>query len=267
MPSLKEMFPSKYLQAEDLQRGRFTLVTIEKVYAGAARQTSAGAEPEIKWYLRLREFRKPMGLWGATARVIAEVLGADRTEQWEGRRINIYPSTYTSFGETKPCIAVDPHPVEAGLPAEASVGAGGGGLVNLHEKRPIPREAVERFLTHCRAVGKGWEDFLRWSKINAPDALALAFGVDFDAVPSGIVPAMKAYLDSLQLPAPGAAAGAGDAAGPGRSVVGQIKEIIDKRTGEVTPAPHTPSSVTFTPAAAAAAAASGSSVGDDDIPF
>ncbi|MFN0133457.1 MAG: hypothetical protein ACKVW3_13135 [Phycisphaerales bacterium] len=124
---LAQMFKSKFLQAEDLDPKQNTVVTIDKVYPSAARDRGNGEEPEVKWNLRLREFRKPMGLWKPTARMIAEVLGTDETDQWVGKRIAIYPSTYLSYGETKPCINVDKW-----LPEQVQ---GGGG------SRPRPRSS------------------------------------------------------------------------------------------------------------------------------
>lgn len=222
MATLRDMFPSKYLQSEDLPRGRNTTVTIERVYPGAATAARDGDEPTVKWMIRFREFRKPMTLWESNARLIAEICGSEDYETWRGKQVNIYPSTYTSFGQVKPCINVDKFPPEASLPPP---GPAGSALVITHDTRPIPREAMARFLGHLQAAGKTWDDFLRWCKLNAFEALSIAFGVELDAIPAGILPAMKAYLDVIAAPP----------AAPAKNVVGQLLEIIDKRTGEVTP--------------------------------
>lgn len=216
------MFPSKYLQADDLQKGQNAIVTIEKVFPAAAVQRG-GDEPEIKWMLRFREMRKPMGLWKTTAKAIAEVLGTPVTENWVGQQIAIYPSTYTSFGEVKPCINVDKWRPTQVQPSTT---------IAITDKRPIPGPLMLKFIAAIKAHGKAWDDFLRWAKLNKPDAMVMAFGVALDDVPMAVVPAMQAFSASLAAPAP--------------------RELVDTTTGEV-----------ITPATAKVESA----VLGDDIPF
>lgn len=235
---VSQMFPSKYLTAEDLPTGRNTLVTIERVYPVAARSNAYGDEPETKWMMRLAEFRKPMTLWRTNAKLIADVMGTDDTDQWIGRRIAIFPSTYTSFGEIKPCINVDPQwrDTQPRPPA-------GTALVVAHDTRPIPAEAMQRFFCHLSKHGKRWDDFLAWCKANSQEALTMAFGQGMEAIPSGILPAMKAFLDSLSLPADaGAKVEAARTAG--------YRELVDGATGEVISGGRPPDPV-----------------GEEDIPF
>lgn len=240
MPSLRDMFPSKYLQSEDLPHGRNTTVTIEKVYPGQARANNHGDEPEVKWMIRFREFRKPMTLWQSNAKMIASLLGSEDVDTWRGKQVNIYPSTYTSFGEVKPCINVDKFPVEAG---RAPVGA----IVPANDGRVVPVAAIERFLGHLKAAGKSWEDFLKWSRGPFPGVVSMAWGMEMGEIPAGVVPAMKAYLDHLVSTKPA--------------------ELIDKTTGEViSPAagPTQTPQVSFTPTAPPKTK---DEISADDIPF
>ena len=239
---LSQMFPSRYLQAEDLPPNQNAIVMIEKVYPAAARDRGGDSEPEVKWMIRFREFRKPMSLWRNTAKSIGDVLGTDETEQWIGKRIAIYPSTYVSFGETKPCINVDKWKPEHVEPRPAAPG-----LVVAGDRRPIPTAAMERFMAHVKTHEKTWDDFLRWCKSNAPEALTLAWGVELADVPGGVLPAMKAFLDSLTT---------GGTTKP--------REIVDVGTGEVVTPPAS------RPTAAVAASPIRppiDRVPDDDIPF
>ena len=227
MPDIAQMFPSKYLQADDLQKGQNLIVTIDKVYPAAAVQRSGGDEPEIKWMVRFREVRKPMGLWKTTAKAIAEVLGTTQTEAWIGQQIAIYPSTYTSFGEIKPCINVDKwRPSQVQPPTTA--------ITTTTDKRPIPGPAMLKFISAIKAQGKAWDDFLRWAKVHQPEAMMAAFGVALDDVPMSVVPAMQAYAKSLVSPQL------------------QPREAVDTSTGEV-----------ITPAQAKVEGVAAS----DDIPF
>ena len=240
---LSQMFPSRYLQAEDLPPNQNTIVTIEKVYPAAARDRGGDSEPEVKWMLRFREFRKPMSLWRNTAKSIEQVLGSDDSDRWIGQQIAIYPSTYVSFGETKPCINVDKWRPEQVAPRAAA----SGGMVIAGDRRPIPKAAMDRFQAHLKQHGKSWDDFLRWCKGHAPDAIALAWGVELDAIPAGVLPAMKAFLDSIAPPA----------AAPAR-------ELVDAGTGEVLQSPPARPAATV---AASPRPVADQAVPDDDIPF
>ncbi|MFN0133456.1 MAG: hypothetical protein ACKVW3_13130 [Phycisphaerales bacterium] len=112
---------------------------------------------------------------------------------------------------------------------------------------------MERFLGHVKGQGKTWDDFLRWCKLSAPDALPLAWGVELDAIPAGVLPAMKAFLDSIT---PAASPATGPAA---------ARELVDASTGEV----MTPSAAArpTAPVGVGRVPVTNAVVPDDDIPF
>lgn len=205
MPLLiSQMFPSKWLQAEDLPPGQIVTVTIERIFMGDAKASRDGGEAEIKWKIRFREQRKPMGLWTSNARIIGEMYGED-AEKWVGKRIGIYAATYPSYGEQKPCINVDKWtPDQVRSYETKAVVNGAPGLVISGDKRPVPAEAMQRFMKFAEAyVPKGasvWDAFLGWCRLNCPEALTMCYGVPLADIPAGVLPAMKAFLDHLAKP-------------------------------------------------------------------
>lgn len=241
MPILREMFPSKYLQAEDLPRNQNTIVTIERVYPGQAR-AQHGGDPEVKWFIKFHEFRRPMGLWRTTAQSIADVLNTENTDAWSGQQIAIYPSTYISFGESKPCINVDkwrPSQVQAGAITVAPVTGPLSHLLIANDNRVIPLTHVQRFLALCKERGRDFDSFLHWLKINAPNAHEIVFGKDLPAIPAAVTQLMKAFLDQINAqprPEP------------------QTGEVVDRTTGEVKFTPPPPGSKQ-------------AAVPEEDIPF
>lgn len=199
MPKIGTMFPSKYLQAEDLDRNQITIVTIARVYAQAANQRVPGEDPEINYMIQFHEFRKPMGLRKLNAKAIADVLGIDDTDHWSGKRIGITPGSYISFGEVKPCINVD---IQKPPQLEPQSHRPHSGLIRRDLKALLPRFAIDRALEKMHLKEKTWDDFLKWAKAKDAEILRLAFGCDFDSIPAAISPAIKAYLDELHAPVP-----------------------------------------------------------------
>ena len=221
MPT-REMFPSKYLQAEDLPRNQNTIVTIERVYPGQAR-AQHGGDAEIKWFIKFHEFRRPMGLWRSTAQSIAEVLNTDNTDAWVGQQVAIYPSTYISFGESKPCINVDKWRPAQTQPGAMVTTAAKGRLSHLllaNDNRVIPLTHVQRFMALCKEKGRDFDGFLYWLKVNAPNGYEAVYGKDLPAIPGSVTGLMKAFLDELNSP-------------PQTQAAGAPAESVDVSTGEV----------------------------------
>jgi len=222
MPELKSMFPSKYLSFGDLEAGRMYEGTIKTVLLEqvnvrgqkGGRFDTQDAEPS--WLLYFHEFNKPMQLRKTRAEKISVVLACSNTDHWVGRRLRFYRGVWTNGGKSGEGLMIDDRPMLQ--PAGPALGAASQ-LVITSDTRPIPQAAMSRFLGHLKEHGKSWEDFLRWAKASAPDALPLAWGVELDAVPAGVLPAMKAFLDSLAPAAAPPPAPSGD--------------VIDVKTGEV----------------------------------
>jgi hypothetical protein len=98
MPTLKEMFPSKYVTGGDLG-GRSFPVTIARVQAEKMR-ASAGSAEETGWVLYFAESKTGKGivLRRTLAGQIARALGSEDTDEWTGKKIVIYPEAVTVAG-------------------------------------------------------------------------------------------------------------------------------------------------------------------------
>jgi len=126
------LFPTEYLIAADLKGADVTL-TISRVVIETV-MTSKGKE--IKPMLHFAEMesrppksRKRLILNRTNAKAIAKLYGKE-TDDWQGKRITVYPTTCDAFGESDvDCVRVrkavpkgkasqrsEPAPVDAELP-------------------------------------------------------------------------------------------------------------------------------------------------------
>jgi hypothetical protein len=118
---LDQMFPKKTLDAEDL--GAFSpdgvVVTIESIDYKTMPSRTMG-EPEIVYYMHVREFKKPFKLNTFNAYAIADLFGTKDTDQWAGRTIRLLArkkmGTDRQTGRPKAYWAFD---VDMMLPAES----------------------------------------------------------------------------------------------------------------------------------------------------
>lgn len=94
-----DIFSSKYLSAADL-RGRDVTVTIE----GATIEKMQNGEKKLALTFRGKE--KGFLVNRTNFNSIAEALGTDETDDWEGRAITIYPSETDFQGKTVDCVRV-----------------------------------------------------------------------------------------------------------------------------------------------------------------
>lgn len=99
-------FPSKYLKADDLGTSR-PIVTIDRITL-----EDVGGDGEHRPVIRFAGKDKMLVVNKTNANIIAEVLGTDETDEWEGRQIRLY-ATKTEFqGKRVPCIRVSDEPVK-----------------------------------------------------------------------------------------------------------------------------------------------------------
>lgn len=114
MPSIKELFPSRWLGASDLQGQEYTLVirrvTIEELKQGS--KTDATAKPVV-WFA---DVPKGMVLNKTNAVVIARLYGDD-TDTWAGKPVTLYPARERAFGQDWDVIRV--RPSRPAMPASA----------------------------------------------------------------------------------------------------------------------------------------------------
>ena len=109
----KDIFPSKYLSAGDLDDGD-TVLTIRKVVT--ERMMDGGEKPIASFVERVLpsgEKTKDMIINVTKWNTIAKMYG-DESDDWEGKKITITPGRTKYMGEIVPCIDVVPEkPKEA----------------------------------------------------------------------------------------------------------------------------------------------------------
>lgn len=113
MPRVREMFPTGFLSAEDLQ-GRDVHLTIHSVGLENLR-ASPGDKEKAKWVVRFEELerrpkktdRRGLVLNRTNAKQIGKLHGPD-ADQWKGKRVTLYETECQAFGETVACIRIRP---------------------------------------------------------------------------------------------------------------------------------------------------------------
>lgn len=96
------MFKSDYVGAWDLKGD--TVVTIDKVVPSEEIIGSDGKK-DSKPIVYFKGATKKMILNKTNAKSIAKALGHD-TEDWNGRKITLFPDTCKAFGEVVECVRV-----------------------------------------------------------------------------------------------------------------------------------------------------------------
>lgn len=107
MPEISRMFPSRYLKGVDFE-GKAVPCTIVGV-AQEETRVAAGAKPELKWILYIRESEKGIVLSKTLAEQIAEALGATNTDKWLGRKVVLYPEGMRVAGVVRVAIRCRPY--------------------------------------------------------------------------------------------------------------------------------------------------------------
>jgi len=86
---LSEMFPSRFVRGEDLQ-GRSVTVTVARIQL--ERMRPSPQSPEVQKFVLLTvEGKKGIVLSKTLAAQISQVLGCDETEEWQGKKVTLYP--------------------------------------------------------------------------------------------------------------------------------------------------------------------------------
>jgi hypothetical protein len=101
-----DIFSSKYISAADL-RGRDATVTIDRV---EIEKMPNSGEKKPALYFRGKD--KGLLVNKTNFNTIAEVLGAEDTDDWEGKQITLYPTETDFQGKMVDCIRVRRRKVE-----------------------------------------------------------------------------------------------------------------------------------------------------------
>lgn len=92
MPTIQQMFPSKFLTQEDVIR------EMSLTIAGVAeRDISSGGEPSFSWVMNFEEIKKPLVLNYPLALIVAKTLASTRSEDWIGRAVVLYWDPYVYY--------------------------------------------------------------------------------------------------------------------------------------------------------------------------
>lgn len=278
---IEQMFPSPYLQAEDLRayNNGITVVTIDEVTYKTKEARNVG-EAEIDYFLKLRELRKPMRLKKINADSIAELLGTRETDDWRGQTIGIFPVQVRvpdPQGGTKPVwvINVDivkpttapqlsPNSDITGMAHESTVrgpaltGMGnrprpvgsqaaqpGSALTTAGGNAPIGADKAIEIVDALHQRGKVWGDLEQHLRIAGQQDL-VSGKLPPDAA-AAVVPLARVFVRDMPKTRPAMTAAEKTAVRNAWAPPPPATEVLDRTTGEV-----------ITP---------GSVPPDDDIPF
>jgi hypothetical protein len=98
---ISQLFPSKYVKAADLN-GKSVTLTIAKL---VLEELGHGPEKERKPVLYFQKATKGLVLNRTNAMIVVGLYG-DESDEWEGKRITIYPTKVRAFGAMQETIRV-----------------------------------------------------------------------------------------------------------------------------------------------------------------
>jgi len=96
---LNSMFPRKFATGEDLN-GQAVTVTVKRLSIEKL-SPRPGQPPEDRFILYFTETVKGVILSRTLADQIASILQSDETDQWEGKKITLYPLPLTVAGKSR----------------------------------------------------------------------------------------------------------------------------------------------------------------------
>lgn len=113
MSDVRLLFPTEYLAAPDL-RGKDVDLTISSVTAEMLKSANGEEKKGVIYFRELHQHAEKTGekekrlvLNKTNMKTIAAMHGYEGNE-WAGKRITLFPTTCSAFGETVDCIRVRP---------------------------------------------------------------------------------------------------------------------------------------------------------------
>lgn len=105
---MNDVFPSKYLKADDLEDGDWTLTIRNEDPVTHEEFTQKGKPtPDNKPVLHFKERdAKPLVLNKTNWKTIGQALGSDDSDDWCGRQITLFATEVESFGEMTMAIRI-----------------------------------------------------------------------------------------------------------------------------------------------------------------
>lgn len=99
---ISQVFPSKYVKAEDLQGKTVTLTIKGVVMEEMTTHDNKTVKKPVVWF----EKATKGFVINLTNALIIKALYGDETDDWTGKRISIYPTRVKAFGKMQDCIRV-----------------------------------------------------------------------------------------------------------------------------------------------------------------
>jgi hypothetical protein len=134
MPHWKKSFPSKYVQAADLDTSM--TVTITQVSDENVGTEGAGQVKPVAYF---REIRKGVVLNITRGEAIAKIAGSDDTDDWINVRIQLQRGETVYQGKRVPCVEIVPPPLHKGGRKPPTPAA----TVPTRATVPIPDDATD----------------------------------------------------------------------------------------------------------------------------
>lgn len=102
MPNVNDLFPSRFVRADELHRSvQLKIIDVVKERVHNPRL----GEIDV-WVVYFEKAQKGLILNKVNAMAIAEITGTPHTEHWVGKVIELYPTDVQVAGQTKKAIRV-----------------------------------------------------------------------------------------------------------------------------------------------------------------
>jgi hypothetical protein len=157
MATRAQMFPSRYLKAEDLE-GMPVGLTIEKAVTEMLKDYNTG-KMQAKTVVYFEETDKILVLSSKTNWTSIEEIAGPDSDDWAGAKIELYPTETEVKGKMTPCIRIRPvtrkpaaklQPKKSALPVKKSV------LPKQEEEEPPPHQEIPE--DHDPEFGADYDD-------------------------------------------------------------------------------------------------------------
>lgn len=106
MADYRSMYDSQWIYAFDLA-GRDVVVTIGEVKAALVKDSEGKAQKKPVVFFRESKDKRGLVLCKTNGKTIASLYGSD-TDKWIGRKITLFPTQVSAFGQTVDAIRIRP---------------------------------------------------------------------------------------------------------------------------------------------------------------
>lgn len=104
----RKYMDKSFLGSWDVPDGGDLILTVDYVTRDDV-QNEKGRERKMTLHFKERDY-KPMICNTTNAKAISKAYGSTKVEDWENKKISIYKSTISAFGQTQECLRVREYP-------------------------------------------------------------------------------------------------------------------------------------------------------------